>query len=161
MHRRARRPQLTRCPLGTWASTMTPMRSVLTLGVLAAGAAPARAQDLLPVAKRVLVASLDSTLPPVPFDKWLAELGGVPISAIEWEVNDCGEGGDGREAPTCVEATLPLTGDTTAHASLVVAGIDGRRSTPAIWDLAVGAGHSFTGFATLREWAAYIQRHRR
>ena len=112
------------------------------------------------MARRVPVASLDSTLPAVPFDKWLAELGGVPLSAIKWEVNDCGKGGDGREAPTCVEAILPLTADTTAHASLVVAGIDGRRSTPAIWDLSVGAGYSFTGFKTLREWAVYVHRHR-
>jgi hypothetical protein len=140
---------------------MNLLRIALTLCVLAAGAAPAFAQELLAVARRVPVASLDSTLPAVPFDQWLAQLGGVPASAIQWEVNDCGEGGDGREAPTCVEAILRLTADTTAHASLVVAGIDGRRSTPAIWDLSVGAGYSFTGFKTLREWAAYVHRHRR
>jgi hypothetical protein len=113
------------------------------------------------VVRRVPVASLDSTLPAIPFEKWLAELGAVPVSAIEWEVNDCGEGGDGREAPTCVEAILRLRADTSAHASLVVAGIDGRRSPPAIWDLSVGAGYSFIGFRTLREWAAYVHRHRR
>jgi hypothetical protein len=136
-------------------------RTSLALCLLAAGAVPAIAQELLATARRVRLSSLDSTFAPVPFDKWLAELSGVPLSGITWEVNDCGEGGDGREAPTCVEAILPLRADTTAHASLVVAGIDGRHSTPAIWDLSVGAGSSFTGFKTLREWAAYVRRHHR
>src|SRR5260221_13546349 len=82
------------------------------------------------------------------------------MSAIKWEVNDCGEGGDGREAPTCVEAIFGLSGDATAHASLAVTRIDGKRMKPAIWDLAAGAGYSFTGFKTLREWAAYVSTHR-
>ncbi len=125
--------------------------------------ARALAQDakLIAAAQRVSVASLESTQPDVPFERWLAELGRVPRSAIRWEVNDCGEGGDGREAPTCVEAMVDLAADTTAHASLVVAGIDGRRSKPAIWDLSVGAGSSFIGFKTLRQWAAYLRTHRR
>jgi hypothetical protein len=126
-----------------------------------AAAASAQDAELIAAAQRVSVASLDSTYPDVPFEKWLANLGRVRASAIRWEVNDCGEGGDGREAPTCVEAVLNLTGDTTAHASLVVAGVDGRRSKPAIWDLSVGAGNSFTGFKKLREWAAHLRTHRR
>ena len=91
----------------------------------------------------------------------MAELRGVPTSAIQWELNDCGEGGDGRVAPTCVEAILQLTADTTAHASLIVAGVDGIRSKPAVWDLSVGAGSSFTDFKTLPAWAAYVRTHRR
>ena len=124
---------------------------------------PALAQEaaLIAAARRVSVAALDSTQPKVPFEQWLAEVSRVPRSAIRWEVNDCGEGGDGREAPTCVEAIVDLTADTTAHASLVVAGIDGKRSKPAIWDLSVGAGSTFIGFKTLRQWAAYLRTHRR
>jgi hypothetical protein len=118
-------------------------------------------RGLVAAAKRARVASLDSTLPAVPFEKWLADVGRVPVSAIKWEVNDCGEGGDGREAPTCVEAIVNLRADTTAHASLVVTGIDGKRVKPAIWDLSVGAGYSFTGFKTLREWAAHLRAHHR
>ena len=123
--------------------------------------ASAQGAELIAAAQQVSVAWLDSTYPNVPFEKWLAELGRVRASAIRWEVNDCGEGGDGREAPTCVEAILNLTADTTAHASLVVAGVDGSRSKPAIWDLSVGAGDSFTGFKKLREWAAHVRTHRR
>lgn len=135
----------------------------LTLLLLSASAIPALGQErrLVAAAKRVRVASLDSTLPAVPFEKWLADVGRVPMSAIKWEVNDCGEGGDGREAPTCVEAILRLRADTTAHASLVVTGIDGERVKPAVWDLSVGTGYSFTGFKTLPEWAAYLRTHHR
>ena len=121
----------------------------------------AQEAELIAAARRVSVALLDPAHPDVPFERWLAELVRVPRSAIRWEVNDCGEGGDGREAPTCVEAMVDLAADTTAHASLVVAGIDGKRSQPAIWDLSVGAGHSFIGFKTLRQWAAYLRTHRR
>jgi hypothetical protein len=122
---------------------------------------PAFGQDLVAAAKGVPMASLDSSLPAISLELWLAELRGIPVSAIDWEVNDCGEGGDGRAAPTCVEARLRLGADTTAHASLLVVGIDGKRAKPAVWDLSVGAGYSFTGFKTLRDWAAYLRAHHR
>ncbi len=142
--------------------TILPGRFLLAI-LVSSAATRAFAQEakLIAAAQRASVASLESAQPDVPFARWLAELGRVPRSAIRWEVNDCGEGGDGREAPTCVEATFQLTADTTAHASLVVAGLDGKRSKPAIWDLSVGTGHSFIGFKTLRQWAAYLRTHRR
>jgi hypothetical protein len=133
----------------------------LSFCLLAAIAVPAHAQDVIAIVKRVSVASLDSTLPAVPLESWLRELGRVPASAITWEVNDCGEGGDGRLAPTCAEAMLPLKADTTAHISLIVRGLDGTASEPAIWDLSVGAGYTFTGFRTVREWAAQVRRRGR
>jgi len=79
----------------------------------------AQEAQLIAAAQRVSVASLDSTHPDVPFERWLAELARVPRSAIRWEVNDCGEGGDGREAPTCVEAIVDLAADTTANTATV------------------------------------------
>ena len=115
---------------------------------------------LIARAKRVSVSSLDSTLPRVPFETWLEGIGGVHGSAIKWEINDCGEGGDGRQAPTCVEAMLNLSADTTAHASIVVADIDGKRFKPSVWYLTVGTGYLFNGFKTLHEWAAYVRTHR-
>lgn len=139
---------------------MKPMKMGLWCCGLMAVAAPAAAQDsLIAAAKGVSLSSLDSTLPALPFARWLSTL--RPGSAIEWEVNDCGEGGDGREAPTCVQAIIRLGGDSIAYASLIVAGIDGKSSAPAVWDLAVGAGSLFTGFKTLPAWAAHIRgRHR-
>ena len=136
------------------------MRIMSSLGLLVAVAVPAAAQEhLITAAKRVPAAALDSTLPTVPFERWLASV--RPTATIEWEVNDCGEGGDGRDAPTCVEAILHLKGDTTAHASLIVVGLDGKESEPGVWDLSIGVGNSFTGFKTLSHWAASMRGQRR
>jgi hypothetical protein len=136
------------------------MRILSSFCLLIAVAVPAAAQEhLITAAKRVPAAALDSTLPAVPFERWLASV--RPTATIEWEVNDCGEGGDGRDAPTCVEAILHLKGDTTAHASLIVAGLDGKESEPAVWDLSIGVCYSFTGFKTLSDWAAFIRGQRR
>ena len=131
-----------------------------SLGFLIPVAVPAAAQEhLIAAAKRVSAASLDSTLPAISFERWLASV--RPTATIEWEVNDCGEGGDGRDAPTCVEAILRFKGDTTAHASLIVAGLDGKESEPAVWDLSIGVGNAFTGFKTLSNWAASTRGQRR
>ncbi len=65
--------------------------------------------DELPVSK------LDSSLPNTPFLPWLKELlGGIPD--IQWELNDCGTitgvpaVDDGRDIPSCMEASVVLTG---------------------------------------------------
>ena len=129
----------------------------LIVGFLASGTVSAAGQDLIAVAKGVSVASLDSNLPAVPLERWLGYL--CPPAAIKWEVNDCGEGGDGLQAPTCVEAILDLGGDTTAHASISLLDVEGKRVTPGVWDLSIGAGYSFTGFKTLHQWAEQIRKH--
>jgi len=118
------------------------------------------AQDtaLLESARRVSVAALDSSFAAVPFEEWLTTLRDLPPSALEWEVNDCGEGGDGLEAPTCVEAILLLAPDTTAHASLIVAGLDGTPGEPSLWMLYAVVGSSITDFESLPEWAAFVRR---
>jgi hypothetical protein len=123
----------------------------------------ALAQDaqLIARARRVPVATLDSGFQAIPFAQWLASLRRLPASGLEWEVNDCGEGGDGRAAPTCVEAILSLGRDTTAHASLIMAGLDGRPGKPAIWMLYVQVRDSITAFKRLRDWAAYARRRER
>jgi pimeloyl-ACP methyl ester carboxylesterase len=131
------------------------------LGAARDSAPPAVAgQDLIALAKLVPAMSLDSTLPALPFERWLAGLRGTPVSEIAWESNDCGEGGDGRDAPTCVEASIRLGADSTARASLIVAGIDGKGGAPAVWDLSAGVGNSFVGFRTLQSWAAYVRTSR-
>ena len=152
-------PRVKRRALGCLqtGAAVTAIRVVMSAGLLLGVAAPATGQDLVALAKRTSVASLDSTLPATPLERWLAEVRGIPPSAITWEVNDCGEGGDGRQAPTCVEAVLPLPADSTAHLMLIVAAADGRGSTPAVFDLSVGKGYTFTGFKSLGDWAAHIR----
>jgi hypothetical protein len=113
-------------------------------------------QDLIATVQLTSVAVLDSTMPNIPLESWLATLVEGPVS---WEANDCGEGGDGREAPTCVEAILALRGDTTAHLSVIAADLEGRQQgPPAVWNLSVGTGSTFTGYASLREWAERVKR---
>jgi hypothetical protein len=114
--------------------------------------------ELISRAQRTTVATLDSGFPNTPFARWLAALRALPSSALLWEVNDCGEGGDGRAAPTCVEAILKLAPDTTAHASLIVAGLDGRPVKPAIFMLLIRVRDSTTMVKRLRDWAAYIRK---
>jgi len=115
-------------------------------------------QSEVQLARRVLVSSLDSTFPSVPLGRWLAELPCRPANTVQWETNDCGEGGDGLEAPTCVEAVLQVAPDATAHLSLVISGTDGTSGPPAIWMLYGIAGDSIINFKVLREWAAYVRR---
>jgi hypothetical protein len=121
----------------------------------------AQETELIDRAQRAPASSLDSTLQAVPFARWLAALRKVPLSEIRWEVNDCGEGGDGLSAPICVEAILDLGPDTTAHATLGVANREGKAVKPDVWMLYVIAKGSFIDFKRLPEWAAYIQSHTR
>lgn len=121
----------------------------------------AQQPELVRLAQRVPVSSLDSTFPAVPLGRWLAQVGHLSSDSIRWEVNDCGEGGDGLAAPTCVEAALDLAPGTTASASLIVAGTDGTPTTPAVWMLYATTGASTTTFKRLPDWVAYVRRFRK
>jgi hypothetical protein len=134
--------------------------AVLVASSAAAMNAPQEAA-LVRLAQRVRVSSLDSTLPATDLARWLAAQTAVDRSAIRWEVNDCGEGGDGRTAPTCVEAAVDLAANTTASVSLLVAARDGARVKPAIYSLSTLTGHDVTFFKTLHEWSAFVRSHRR
>ncbi|HEY6948925.1 MAG TPA: hypothetical protein VI297_08935 [Gemmatimonadales bacterium] len=142
---------------------MRPLPASVALVIAGAGppaAILAQQPELVQLAQQVPVSSLDSTLPPIAFEPWLARLLGGSRSAIRWEVNDCGEGGDGLAAPTCVEAILGLAPDTAAHASLIVAGTDGMPGKPAVWLLYATGGNSMTPYKALSEWAAWVRGHR-
>ena len=135
-------------------------RTCVVLSLLGWGlVTEALAQDtpLIERARGVSVASLDSSFAAKPFERWLKTLRRLPPSTLQWEVNDCGEGGDGLEAPTCVEAILELAPETTAHASLIMAGLDGTPSAPAIWMLYAVTRDSIADFKHLAEWAAFVR----
>ena len=121
----------------------------------------AQESEFITLAQRVSVSSLDRVFPAIPFAHWLVQTGAVNQADIRWEVNDCGEGGDGRTAPTCIEAVFGLASDATAHASLLVATRDGTPVKPAIYTLYALTGNAVTRFSNLREWVAYVRRHRR
>lgn len=135
-------------------------RVCVALSLLSCGhAAEALAQDqaLIERARRVSVASLDSSFVAMPLELWLTTLRPLPPSALQWEVNDCGEGGDGLRAPTCVEAILRLSPDTAAHASLILAGLDGAAGEPGIWMLYAVTRDSIVDFKSLHEWMAFVR----
>lgn len=134
---------------------------MLGLGALAARPVAVRGQDLIAVVKRTPAAALDSSLARTPIETWLASLRGTAPSAITWEVNDCGEGGDGRAAPTCVEAGVPLGGDTVAYLRLGVRGIDGKVVPPEVFDLSVKEGPRYSFVPNLAEWIARVRRRQR
>jgi hypothetical protein len=137
---------------------------VLAVGAIltACAGALARGQDsaFITAAQGITLSALDSTFTGVPFARWLAELGRVPTSAIQWEVNDCGEGGDGRRAPICVEARLELARDTSISVSLIVADLDGAPAPPKIWMVYVRQGQEITVFKTLGALVGYVRSRR-
>ena len=133
----------------------------VALAFLAPVAASAqRDSTLIATAQRTSVRSLDASLAATPFAAWLGRVRSLPSSRIHWEVNDCGEGGDGRAAPTCVEAILDVAPDTTARVSVIVGDIQAKPTAPAIFMLTVMAGKSVITFKTLPQWAAFVRRLR-
>jgi hypothetical protein len=75
--------------------------------------------DELPVSR------LDPTLPKTPFLLWLKELlGGTAI--VQWELSDCGTLtgvptiDDERDLPSCMEATVALTGQRVLGIAIFV-----------------------------------------
>lgn len=112
---------------------------------------------LITQARRTPVRSLDSTLSGTSVSEWIARLRTLPSSRIHWEVNDCGEGGDGRAAPTCVEVILDLAPDTTASLSQIVRDIAGQPVAPAIFLLNATIGRTVIPFKTLAQWAEFVR----
>jgi hypothetical protein len=134
-------------------------RIAMRAGLASLAIAPhAWAQDstLINRTRQVLVSSLDAAQPKLSLDRWLPRVSGVPSDSIRWEVNDCGEGGDARPAPTCVEAAF-RTRDGEARVSVVVTDLRRRSTRPAIWLLTVTTGTSVETFRTLAEWALRVR----
>jgi hypothetical protein len=103
----------------------------------------------------------DPAAPKVALSQWLAQLGGVPPSAVHWEINDCGEGGDGRAAPTCVEGRVSLTPAASVSISVAVLGLDGQPlATPSLFMMYVKEGQKVTFARSLAELAAQASRWR-
>jgi hypothetical protein len=132
---------------------------LLGLAVCSAPAAAQRARDSVAIAavQRVSMASLDSTLPAIPLAQWLSQTGRVPAAAILWEVNDCGEGGDGRTAPTCVEASFAPAPGRTVFVAVMVAARNGAPTRPVLRDVFAQSGTTFTGLKTFAGLVEYLR----
>lgn len=132
---------------------------IAMLALTDAGAQAGRDSLLIARAQLASAATVDSLLPAMEFGRWLATL--RPAVRIDWEVNDCGEGGDGRKAPTCVEAVLHISRDTSARVSLAVADESGHLSSAAYFMGVVTVHDSTEFFKTLHEWAGSVRRRPR
>lgn len=76
--------------------------------------------------KKSDAAILEKGLPNIAIPAWLEntfQYGGKTT----WEVNDCGEGGDGRSTPTCVDIIIPQQNGYTLHISTVVGDTSGQK----------------------------------
>ena len=123
---------------------------LITVWLLLFVPAPPIAQDkdssLINIAQNLKAATLEEGLPDIAIPLWLKqafEHGGK----AEWEVNDCGEGGDGRTAPFCVESIIPQQNGYKLHISVIVANSAGQKiAKPGIWMIYF---HKREGYKTL------------
>lgn len=72
---------------------------------------------LIAVGKKVSVKDLESGMPDATLEQWVAGMA-IKESEIEWEVNDCGETGNGENTPSCVEVSF--TGSDSRRYSISI-----------------------------------------
>ena len=75
--------------------------------------------EFIEFVKKTNASDLESGLADAPISQWLEntfEFG----KTVNWELNDCGEGGDGRDAPACVELKIPQKNGYYLHISSLV-----------------------------------------
>lgn len=121
-----------------------------------------RDMELIRMVRETSIGKLDPSLPEraagQPFDRYLAAMSRAPIQALHWEVNDCGEGGDGRAAPGCVEARADLAPDTTMSVSILVADLGGKPGSPAFFMAYLKKGSQTTFAKSIRELLQLVGR---
>ena len=89
--------------------------------------------EFIDAVQKSKASALEQGLPDVPILQWINDTFKHGENAI-WEVNDCGEGGDGREAPACVEFKIPQQNGYYLHISSVVGGTNAQVITkPHLW----------------------------
>ena len=88
----------------------------------------AQSQDskLIDTLKNTKASMLEKGLPNKAFELWIKDTFAGNGEKVSWEVNDCGEGGDGRSAPACVEAKIPQSDGYSLRISALVEDRDGR-----------------------------------
>lgn len=76
---------------------------------------------------------LEEGLPNIAVPQWVENTFQYGAKAT-WEVNDCGEGGDGRVSPVCVEVKIPQQNGYYLHISSIVGDIEGKKTAkPQLW----------------------------
>jgi hypothetical protein len=84
--------------------------------------ASAKDVDHIGILKRTKVSTLEKGMPNKPFQKWIVDT--FKRTDMAWEVNDCGEGGDGRASPVCAEVSIPQKNGYSLHISVITGDLD-------------------------------------
>jgi hypothetical protein len=110
----------------------------------------------------ILMSALEPDAPSITLSQWLSRLGGTPSGGLKWEVNDCGEGGDGLEAPTCVEGRVSLGSGRVAAVSVAVVTSAGKAvGKPSIFMMYVRDGQNVEFAKTTRELELLVAKWRK
>ncbi len=135
------------------------------LVLLLAGSASSQitADKAIGIVDDVSVSKLDPALPKTPFLLWLNELlGGT--SKVEWELTDCGTLtgiptiDDGRDIPSCMEATVILTQERVLGIAIFV-GTDkkGLSDMPRVVNIYIETDGNVVYFKRLSELEAALK----
>jgi hypothetical protein len=121
--------------------------------IITASAAMAQTPDaelkLIDRLKRTRVSSL--AIPgDESFDRWVTRLLG---RSVTWEVNDCGEGGDGRIAPICVEVASETP---KLYLWILVADTKGKAAPPQLFEGSVQVGSENRDIKRLADLPALV-----
>lgn len=81
--------------------------------------------EFIDIIKKTKAASLEHGLPDKTISLWI-ESTFRNSGKTKWEVNDCGEGGDGRSSPICVEIQIPQQDGYYLHICSIVGDISGQ-----------------------------------
>lgn len=101
--------------------------------------------DFVRILKMTKVSTLEKGLPNISFQKWVKDT--FKRNDAVWEVNDCGEGGDGRSHPICAEVQIPQQNGYSLNIMVVVADSKGRKvAKPEIFQIYFYKGENYKTF---------------
>jgi hypothetical protein len=87
---------------------------------------PIKDSEFIDTVKNTKASTLEKGLPDIAIPQWIENTFQY-TGKVTWEVNDCGEGGDGRAAPVCVEMIIPQQDGYYLHISSVVGDTTGQK----------------------------------
>jgi hypothetical protein len=105
------------------------------------------------------VHQLDPQLGSGTYESWLRKVVG-PCRSIEWEVDDCGEGGDGATStPVCVATTAHLDSCREVFVSMIVGNTErGIMGVPGVWAIERSGAAPTVDVDSLRHLASALRR---
>lgn len=107
--------------------------ALLCIAYSSTSIAEVKDSEFIDAVQQSKISALEQGLPDVPILQWVIETFQHGKNAV-WEVNDCGEGGDGKQAPTCVEFKIPQQNGYYLHISSVVGRANAQVITkPHLW----------------------------